>query len=412
MISRKCCGNVAESYIYNSIVTMALDQTDLQIFFVLYRQAYEKCFKSPLADPLTETESKLFYQQILEHTGLTVGWRSLKNYSFFVLAHDTGKTENPSVATLDTLARYVLAAPYTDELKRKDDEGHHPYWFLYRNKAIDAQPVSKSVIRRHNPMPLFVLAGVIVAVLVGGYYWIKSRKAVVINETFNHVTDRWLDLHGFTLKNRNYQYWKSHNQSHQGLTLFTIEGDNWPDSTHQPAISNLLIHRLPTDCFVSEIHLEHFIPTARWQQAGLLLMEDTMLNSRSIRISLAYNDYFGGYQKPNEVLVQGIYSSGEGGKPEEFAHHVILSPDGASNNRKLFDNLSHTALRIEKQQHKFRFLYSGGEFSNMAFKEITSREFNFEPRYIGIFALKGFNTKSPVIPVHISAFSIKPADCN
>lgn len=394
-----------------SKMPMSLDQTDEQIFFALYREAYERCFKTPLVSPLTETESKLFYQQILEYTGLTVGWRSLKNYSFFVLGHQTGKVENPSVATMDTLARYVLKAPYTSELKRKDEEGYHPYWFMYRGKAIDDQPKNEKKIR-NTPAPLLILSALIIIVFVGGYYWLESHKSVTVNENFNHITDRTLGLRDFTLQNKNNHYWNLHNHEGKGLTLYTLEGDNWPDSTHQPAISNLLVHPLPEGCFVSELHLEQFIPSANWQQAGLLLMEDSTLNSRSIRISLAYNDYFGGYQKPKEVLVQAIYSSGESNKPEEFAHHIILSPDSALQNKKLFANLNHAALRIEKQHHHYRFLYAGGEFSNMAFKEISSREFDFEPHYISIFALKGFQTTAPVIPVHISAFFINPFNCN
>jgi len=51
------------------------------------------------------------YNQVFERTGLTIGWKSLKNYSFFVLAGSSRKQENPSAATLDTMARYVLDAP-------------------------------------------------------------------------------------------------------------------------------------------------------------------------------------------------------------------------------------------------------------------------------------------------------------
>jgi hypothetical protein len=76
----------------------------------------------------------LLYTQIFDNTGLTVGWKSLKNYSFFILSDPPGKQENPSVATLDTLARYVLHAPYTTETERKKKEGHYPYWYRYREQ--------------------------------------------------------------------------------------------------------------------------------------------------------------------------------------------------------------------------------------------------------------------------------------
>src|ERR1700753_1442605 len=113
-----------------------MSKSDYLAFAALFRDAYLKCFGQALADPLTETESKLLCNQVLERTGLSIGWKSVKNYSFFILDHKSVKAENPSAATLDILARYVLAAPYTTELQRKNDESHYPYWFLYKEKIV------------------------------------------------------------------------------------------------------------------------------------------------------------------------------------------------------------------------------------------------------------------------------------
>src|SRR3982751_89143 len=98
-------------------------------FTSLFKDACEKCFGHPLTEALSETESKQFCNQVLEKTGLVIGSKSVKNYSIYIVKGSEAKSENPSTATLDTLARYVLEAPYTDETKRKDSQNHHPYWF-------------------------------------------------------------------------------------------------------------------------------------------------------------------------------------------------------------------------------------------------------------------------------------------
>ncbi|HMH20338.1 MAG TPA: hypothetical protein VK563_01110, partial [Puia sp.] len=107
-----------------------MDDLDFLVFARLFNEAFVNCFGHAIKNPLTETESKIFCNKILEQTGLSIGWKSVKNYSFFIL-DKAGSKENPSVATLDTLARYVLGAPYTTEIQRKNDESHFPYWFLY-----------------------------------------------------------------------------------------------------------------------------------------------------------------------------------------------------------------------------------------------------------------------------------------
>ena len=105
-----------------------------EAFVNLFKESYQKCFGFPLTVPMSETESKHFANKIFEETGLVIGAKSIKNYSLYILNSSDAKQENPSVATLDTLARYVLNAPYTDELQRKAKEGHFPYWFQYKSK--------------------------------------------------------------------------------------------------------------------------------------------------------------------------------------------------------------------------------------------------------------------------------------
>src|SRR5438552_14402708 len=116
-----------------------MNDFDASAYATLFKEAYEKCFGHRIVNPLTETESKLFSNKIFDQTGLVIGPKSIKNYSLFILNSTEGKEENPSAATLDTLARYAGDAPYTNEIQRKIKENHYPYWFQYKDRFYRSQ---------------------------------------------------------------------------------------------------------------------------------------------------------------------------------------------------------------------------------------------------------------------------------
>ena len=388
-----------------------MNEQDFLIFGRLFKDAFEKCFGYAIEDPLTETESKVFCNRVLDQTGLSIGWKSIKNYSIFITDTAAGKKENPSVATLDTLARYVLKAPYTNEIQRKDEESHHPYWFLYREKFNKS---SKKSVPGKWVKGLFAgLAGIVIIILLLAYFkLVVSSESAGFTDNFGHTDESTMLNNGWFVKAKDPGYWNKRGEKPGMLTLFTLKGDNWPSPSAKPVIRNLLIRAISSGCFTAEVHLENFIPKEEWQQAGILLMEDTTFTGKSIRLSLAYNDYFGGMKRPKEILVQAITSLGEGfGKPEEIAHKVVFYPDSTGNNPLLIRNLENSALRIEKHGNKFRFLYSNGVAENEAFKEVFTHEFDMEPKYIGLFAIKGF-TGSGVIPVRFKYFRLIGEHCD
>lgn len=388
-----------------------MNQSDNLAFTALLKEGYLKCFGQVLKNPLTETESKLFCTQVLDQTGLSIGWKSVKNYSFFITGSTAAKPENPSVATLDTLARYVLRAPYTTEVKRKDDESHYPYWFLYRerfNKTVKNSPKKKW----EKGVLIFAGGIAIIFLLLIYLEFGRTKTASEFSDNFKSIDDQSLASNGWFVKDQDKAYWNKKSELQGALSLYTLKGDNWPDPANRPAIKNLLLRQIPFDCFMAEVHLSDFIPKQEWQQAGILLLEDTTLNGKSIRLSIAYNDYFGGYTGSKEILIQAITSLGSGfGKPEEIAHKPILYLDSLKNHPMLIKNLKNSALRIEKNGKKFRFLYSGGVSDNTAFKEIVSQEFDMQPKYIGIFAFGGFKDSTTIIPAHFTLFRMTANAC-
>lgn len=396
-----------------------MENSDYTVFTLLYQESYRICFGRLMDTSLTETESKLFAQRIFESTGLTIGWRSLKNYSVSILSNDAAKKENPSIATLDTLARFVKSAPFTNEIARKRDENHHPYWFSYRAAAsqinttelIEAVAENKSKTKKSYP----AFGGLVFTLCIVGiviYFLNTSVQPHSFTDNFEHTSDSLLIANGWTLKDKNPAYWSKHQNKNSALTLYTIEGDNWPDTSFStPRIQNLLLRALPFECFTAELQLSGFVPAAEWQQTGILLLQDTTLNSSSMRLSLGYNDYFGGYHRSNEIITQAVYSPGSKVKPEEIAHYPVLVIDSAVKISALFDNLKYSALRIEKQGNHYRFLYAGGLQPNTAFKEVAVKNISFTPKYIALFACKGYHTKAAVISAVIKQFSVQQLNC-
>jgi hypothetical protein len=444
-----------------------MDSLDLLAFAGLFREAFLKCFGYPLKDPLTETESKLFYNKIFEQTGLTVGWKSIKNYSFFIVTDAPGKQENPSVATLDTLSRYVLGAPYITEPERKKHEPHYPYWFRYKEQFVRRQAdgagmqgdgvgtggaghsgvgaegiqgdeggrddragigekgvvirsggkggiVTRKFIGGKRRGRMVLVTGALFVLLTGSLvFFFRRPEPGDFSEDFHAVGEDSLAVRGWWVDAKSPTWWGRRGERPGGLTLFTLPGDYWPDAAHTPVIRDLLLRKLPCDCFTLEIHLKNFIPRQNWQQAGILLLEDTALTGKSVRITIAYNDYNGGYPRSRSILIQAITSLGNGsGKPEEIAHIPLFNVDSLDSNPALARNLENAALRIERRGSKFRFLYSDGVMENTSFKEAVTHEFPMTPRYAGIFALKGFVEDAENMPVLFTYFGYHCDRCS
>ncbi len=382
---------------------------DNEAFINLFKQCYQKCFGYPLEVSMPETESKHFSNIIFEKTGLVIGAKTIKNYSAFVLNSPEGKHQNPSIATLDTLARYLLDAPYTDEVKRKTNEGHHPYWFQYKSN-LPAH--TKKEIKKEPSYKKYLLLGVPVVVIFAWLliHFTGRQPENNLMEDFHSAQMDSLHAHGWFVKSKDTTWWAKRNEYPNELTLYTLKGDNWPDSVQEPVIKNLLIKKIPFDCFSTEVHLDNFLPKTEWQQAGILLMEDTTFKSRCVRLTLAYNDFFGGFSRPSEIIIQAVRTGKGYNHPEEIGHLSLFNFE-AGNDSIIKNNMRNSALRIEKNNDHLRFLYSAGPLKNFAYKEAFTSGIDFKPNYVGIFALKGFVNDTNYIPVRFSFFSLQKIDC-
>ncbi len=394
-----------------------MNELDKTIFKKLFREACLKCFGFPLSSLLTETDSKLLSNKIFENTGLLIGAKSIKNYSFFVLNSnaDDSKKENPSVATLDTLARYVLEAPYTDDIKRKEKEGHYPYWFQYRTKFSEGGSNYLAKVSFKPKKIVFVCSVILVGLIC--FFLIRTftnrKNYEVFNDNFNSASDDTLRSKGWIVKSKDNTWWKRSNEKPGHLTLYTLKGDNWADSANPAEIKNLLMRRINASCFVVETHITNFYPHENWQQAGILLSEDSTFAGKMIRLTVSYNDFFGGYERSPEIIIQAVSSAQSGtlSKPEEIAHFT-LNTINPGQEELVRTNLSRTALKIEKTNNHFRFLYTTSPNESFAFKEVVSRDFDIQPRYISIFAIAGWSDDLNPVPVYFDSFSSSGTPCN
>jgi hypothetical protein len=408
-------------------------EADAQAFARLFDDAYRKCFSIPFAAPLTESESHRFSVEIAESAGLEIGWKSLKNYSSYLLGSG-GRTENPSVPTLDTLARYVADAPRTTEERRRTQERHYPYWFRYRDAlrqtemaqtsappdetraTTDEASETRPTPARVRPPILLLVAAMLAAAFAS---WLALQYAGPSNggsaerfiDEFDDVSEAALTKRGWSVQAVDSAHWTRRHAKPGHLTLFTLPGDNWPQPGRAPVIRNLLVRRLPSQCFIAELRLTSFVPRQNWQQAGILLLEDTAFAGRSVRTSIGFNDFAGGFPETKEIIVQAITSLGrESSKPEEVVHHRLFVEEPGTA-QLVRQNLEHSALRIEKHGAQLRFLSSTGAMKNAAFREVGRAEFDFRPAYVAVFALEGFVTRSDDAPAHVDAFTLSEVPC-
>ena len=236
--------------------------------------------------------------------------------------------------------------------------------------------------------------------------------AGVFTENFDDVSGAALATHGWSVHSLDSAHWVRRGEMPGHLTLFTLEGDNWPQAGRSPAIENLLVRRLPSECFVVDVRFSSFVPMRNWEQAGLLLLEDTTFTGRSARLSIAYNDFSGGFPQTREVIVQAITSLGrESDKPEEVVHHRLFVEDSATESL-VRQNLQSSAVRIEKRGAHLRLLYSAGPMKNSPFKEVGNTDFDFRPAYVAVFAMKGFVSRPGDLAVHVDAFTQSELSCS
>ena len=408
---------------------------DSRAFARLFHDAYRKCFSTPFDEPLTESESHHFSVDISESTGLEIGWKSLKNYSNYLLGR-TGRIEKPSVPTLDTLARYVAGAPRTDEERRRTQERHYPFWFRYKDSVRVAAPDADAARSSAAPTPSedmgvgppapiatpgrrrlavgFAVAAAVVSLLTVAYVAYRPHRELSgsFTDDFDDVSAEALARRGWSVQSMDTAHWARRAERAGHLTLFTLEGDNWPQPGQTPNIRNLLVRRSSSACFLAELRLSSFFPRQNWQQAGILLLQDTAFAGRSVRLSIGFNDFSGGFPSTKEVIVQAITSLGrDSNKPEEIVHHRLFVVEPATDTL-LRQNLEWTALRIEKRGAHLRFLSSAGPMKNAPFKEVGSAEFDVQPAYVAVFALKGFVSSTEDAPAHVDAFNLSELPCS
>jgi hypothetical protein len=394
-------------------------------FEALFQEACAKCLGQRPHAPLTEADARLLSMRIHEQTGLTIGVKSIRNYSLYVFGDKEGKKENPSIATLDTLARYVLDAPYTDEVQRKNNEGHHPYWFRYRSRTgISPAGTAETTLpglppqHRRQLEIRWVIGITLLLIMIAGVwavrYWMTSdAMAEAVTDHFTSTQLDSLNKRGWILENPDTTWWSQRSARPGHLALYTLPGDNWSTGDRATGITNFLYRPIPTECFTTEIHLTEFFPVHNWQQVGILLAENKTFTGKVLRLSISYNNFFGGYNKPAEIILQAMSSSGSGAlsKPEEVAHVTLFTMEPGQEHL-VQSNLARIALKIERHGNHYRFLFAVGSMESFAFKEAAHGNYTVNPRYMGLFAIQGTAPTTAPVPAYVDSFHFAGIPCD
>ena len=246
----------------------------------------------------------------------------------------------------------MLDAPHTDESKRKDNESHYPYWFQYRSRFSEGRQYKKSFCVEQETV---YKSCIIISIAITGYILVKTftqrNNYEVYTDNFNSVSADSLSLRGWVIKSEDSVWWEKRDEKPGHLALFTLKGDNWANSGNKAGIKNLVMRRINSDCFMVETHLTDFIPKENWQQAGILLSEDSTFKGKMLRLSISYNDFFGGYKKPPEIIIQAISSSESGLQSKPEGNRTSLALQYRSGKEELVkSNLARSALKIERRK--------------------------------------------------------------
>ena len=89
-----------------------------------------------------------------------------------------------------------------------------------------------------------------------------------------------------------------------------------------------------------------------------------------------------------------------------------MQTDSVRDHPLILQDMTYLSLRIEKQGKRFRILYADGVNENTSFKEAVSHEFAMRPRWVGLFALRGFVDSAAAIPAQFRLFNLQCDACN
>lgn len=391
-----------------------MQQSAYQAFAELFLSACTKCFGETPEAALSESESRYFSDEIQDKTGRVIAWKSLRNYSVAIV--EGGEHLNPNLATLDTLARYLADAPDISETARERSRQNYDFWLRYWEQYKSEKHGSTEALRpapKYHWIRLGLPAAIAALTLILLFLRLTQKTRVAVVEDFKFVSNADLESHGWQLLGATPEFWNKRNEHPGVLTLFTLKGDNWRSSGQQPGIRNLLVQETSSGCFSAELHLSDFFPRENWQQAGILLLEDTSFSGNALRISLAYNDFFGGYTKSGDIIIQALSFHGNDLQHvEEIAHQTLFTLGKDVSEVIIGQNLHNSALRIEKRGRNIRFLYATSPVENFSLRELAACQSEIKPAYVGIFAFKGFVDSSSVVPVKVNFFRLEELDCN
>ena len=393
-------------------------------FKLLMQNVYFKASYSALKK-LSETEANSLAVLIEERTGMTISGKTIINFINAILK-DTPNKINPSLVSLDTLARYCLDIPRGSDQERKK-QNNYIYWYQYceqlRNGNYQTyepsiqKEIPNNNIEEENPflnknnkrrwIALFISLFFLILTL-----FLMPQKTTNYTQNFDFSTPQQLidslKRDGWIIIDEDSAFLYKQNRP-GALTLYTLAGDYWVKPKEEPIIKNLLLKKINCgSCCEIIIKIDDFRPDCRHQQVAIMIFgSDFSKNAPHLRYALLNTD------TDQWEYFQSIYIP--------LCIYEIVNNTG----KVLYANSPYDSFdaKLPRKDFIIRLRYTNNSYilSGMSDYEWTGeKEFyrnsdtNFKPKYIALAAFHGLTHDDYIplygdtIPAYINYIKIEP----
>lgn len=372
------------------------------LFRELLKKVRHKASHDDQITRITESEAKIIAAAIHKSTGETISTKTLINY--FRAAYTGSWTGvNPSLLTLDILARYCLEDNPGEQGHLDPIEGY--FWIRFKQLS-DSPGRGESTFTRDTKKnklnnPITLSASILGLICITFFYIFFKNHRPMQNffDDFSNVSMAYLEENGWKILFKD-EVWLNKQESKNQLTLYTLAGDYWVKAGEKQAVTNTLVRQLDhPNNFSVTINISQFCPIHSYQQAGIILFEKELDPKRSLRITWGFTNQ-GTYGGPG-LNVSVIEMNGH--QPITHFYHEYISD--YINQSNLYEHPSGPLGLMIQFNNNSISLYGYKESRLNTFTYVTTFNTNIKPRYCGLVAFHGW-TDSRYMPLNADAIPV------
>ena len=258
-----------------------------------------------------------------------------------------------------------------------------------------------------------------------------NRRPMDFEEDFRIVSEAYLNSRGWRFVDKDEFLLRMVKPKEGALGLSTAAGDIWvkEDSGEQRMIKNMLVREIPDEDFEIVTHISGFYPHQPHQQAGIVLLDDTVKKNTFIRFTITHNHpeekkMFPGYffRVQIAISIDGVieYAGVLGDQiPERVPGDTIRDRKYENVWLRITRNGKgyQFAFRVFSQTMAFRYVCRTDMIECSLNERSTVKLKNFQPRFLGLGAYHGFTDEAhgkplnaDTIPAYFESFKLSYFD--